>query len=96
MKKRTKQINKNKTPIRFEFAEPSAQKVGIAGSFNDWQCEPMSKSLNDRSRWIKELSLLPGQHEYLFIVDGEWRPDPNAKEAVPNPFGHVNSLLTVG
>jgi hypothetical protein len=31
----------------------------------------------------------------LFVADGRWLPDPFAKGAVPNPFGGVNSLLTV-
>ncbi len=97
MKARSKKnVQKNTFSVRFEIAEANAQKVCIAGSFNDWQSEPMSKSLNDRSRWTKELSLPPGQHEYLFVVDGKWRPDPSAKEVVSIPFGNVNSLLTVG
>jgi hypothetical protein len=28
-------------------------------------------------------------------VDGQWLPDPNAKESVENPFGGRNSVLTV-
>ena len=43
----------------------------------------------------KELILPPGTYEYLFVADGRWLPDPLAKGAVPNPFGGVNSLLTV-
>ena len=29
------------------------------------------------------------------VVDGEWMPDPRARETVPNPFGGRNSLLKV-
>lgn len=46
-------------------------------------------------RWVKELILLPGTYEYLFLVDGQWMPDPSAKETVPNPYGGVNSVVTV-
>jgi hypothetical protein len=28
-------------------------------------------------------------------VDGQWLPDPNAKESVENPFGGRNSVLVV-
>jgi len=37
----------------------------------------------------------PGRYEYLFVVDGQWLPDPNAKESVANPFGGRNSVLRV-
>jgi hypothetical protein len=29
------------------------------------------------------------------VVDGQWMPDPLAKETVPNPFGGRNSILKV-
>jgi 5'-AMP-activated protein kinase regulatory beta subunit len=46
-------------------------------------------------RWFKTLVLPPGTYEYLFVADGKWLRDPSAKGAVPNPFGGVNSVLTV-
>ena len=36
-----------------------------------------------------------GRYEYLFVVDGQWLPDPNARESVQNPYGGTNSVLTV-
>jgi hypothetical protein len=40
--------------------------------------------------------MLPlGTHEYCFVVDGAFRPDPRAAETVPNPFGGRNSILKV-
>jgi hypothetical protein len=29
------------------------------------------------------------------VVDGQWIPDPLARETVPNPFGGRNSILKV-
>ncbi len=46
-------------------------------------------------RWLKETVLPPGTYEYCLVVDGEWMPDPLAKETVPNPFGGRNSILKV-
>ena len=43
----------------------------------------------------RPLELPEGRHEYLFVVDGQWLPDPNAKESVANPYGGRNSVLTV-
>lgn len=41
------------------------------------------------------MALAPGTYEYLFVVDGQWTPDPSALEVVPNPFGGCNSILKV-
>jgi hypothetical protein len=46
-------------------------------------------------RWIKELTLPPGVYEYRIVADGEWKADPLAREANPNPFGGLNSVLEV-
>jgi hypothetical protein len=32
---------------------------------------------------------------YRFIVDGEWRSDPNAKESAANEYGETNSVVEV-
>ena len=36
-----------------------------------------------------------GTYEYCLVVDGQWMPDPLARETVSNPFGGRNSVLTV-
>lgn len=46
-------------------------------------------------RWVKDLVLPPGVYEYRLVVDGEWMPDPQARDSKPNPFGGANSILNV-
>ena len=82
-------------PVRFEFTHPSAKTVYIAGTFNQWRPETKPMHAAGGGNWWKETSLAPGVYEYCFIVDGEWMPDPLAKESVPNPFGGRNSILKV-
>jgi hypothetical protein len=36
-----------------------------------------------------------GTYRYRFLVDGEWRDDPNCKLRVPNPFGSQDAVLKV-
>ena len=81
--------------VRFEFTDPTATIVGLAGTFNRWQ--PDSKTLHSSGtgHWWKETTLAPGDYEYCFIVDGKWTPDPLVRETVPNPFGGRNSILKV-
>jgi 1,4-alpha-glucan branching enzyme len=82
-------------PVRFEFTHPTAKTVCIAGTFNHWQ--PESKALHPSGigHWYKETVLAPGTYEYCLVVDGQWMPDPMAKETVPNPFGGRNSIVKV-
>jgi 1,4-alpha-glucan branching enzyme len=81
--------------ISFEFVKADAKSVCVAGSFNDWKPEKAPMSPTGNGRWVGDLALKPGRHEYLFVVDGQWIPDPNAKESVQNPFGGRNSILGV-
>jgi len=82
-------------PVRFEFTHPSATTVCVAGTFNQWQPEAKTLHSSGVGHWWKETSLAPGTYEYCFIVDGQWMPDPLARESVPNPFGGRNSVLKV-
>ena len=81
--------------ISLELIKPEAKTVCVAGSFNEWKPEKAPLSPLGNGRWAGDLAVKPGRHEYLFVVDGQWVPDPNAKEYVQNPFGGKNSVLVV-
>ncbi len=81
--------------VKIEFYERSARSVFIAGSFNNWKPSEQALEGNAKGKWETTLMLAPGQYEYRFIVDGNWIQDPLCKEAIPNPFGGLNSVLRV-
>jgi hypothetical protein len=81
--------------VLLELLKPEAKRVCVAGSFNEWQPDKTPLVKMGNGRWVGDLAVKPGKHEYLFVVDGQWLPDPNAKESVENPFGGRNSVLTV-
>ena len=81
--------------VCLEFQDPGAKTVFVAGSFNEWKPEKAPLLRKDDGLWVGDVVLPPGRHEYLFVVDGEWIPDPKANETVQNPFGGKNSVLTV-
>jgi len=81
--------------VLLEIVSPAAKKVLVAGSFNEWNPEQTPLVPASNGRWTGNLTLGPGRHEYLFVVDGQWLPDPNARESVENPFGGRNSVLKV-
>ena len=82
-------------PVRFEFTHSTAATVSVAGTFNDWHPATKFMHPSENGRWLKETALAPGTYEYCFVVDGQWMPDPLARETVPNPFGGRNSVLKV-
>lgn len=41
------------------------------------------------------LFLPPGRREYKFVVNGEWRADPECPELATNGRGSLNSVITV-
>jgi hypothetical protein len=81
--------------VSLELVKPDAKTVCVAGSFNEWKPERTPLAPLGNGHWAGDLLVKPGRHEYLFVVDGQWLPDPNAKETVQNPFGGKNSVLVV-
>ena len=81
--------------VSLEYVKPDAKQVCVAGTFNQWKPEAAPLAPAGNGRWVGDLAINPGRYEYLFVVDGQWLPDPNAKEAVQNPYGGKNSVLTV-
>jgi 1,4-alpha-glucan branching enzyme len=85
----------NPGKVTLQLVKPGASRVLVAGSFNGWRPEATPLTPLGNGRWTGSLDVTPGKYEYLFVVDGSWMPDPNATESVANPFGGLNSVLTV-
>lgn len=83
------------TLVRLDYVNPNANAVYVAGSFNEWHPAVTEMIHLGEGRWAKELTLDPGQYTYRLVVDGEWMPDPESAELVPNPFGGYDSVLHV-
>jgi 1,4-alpha-glucan branching enzyme len=81
--------------VSLELTKPGAKSVFVAGSFNEWTPGQTPLLPAGDGKWVGDFTLKPGRHEYLFVVDGQWVPDPKAKESVQNPFGGQNSVLIV-
>jgi hypothetical protein len=82
--------------VRFELAAPTASRVALVGSFNEWN--PVATPLRrdpSTGKWIVSLRLPPGRHVYAFVVDGDVTADPTAPRAADDDFGSANSVLLV-
>jgi len=79
----------------FQLDAPSAREVLLAAGFTDWEKAPVKMSKDRGGVWHAKILLEPGRYRYRFLVDGEWRTDPNRVECVPNPFGTSDSVIEV-
>jgi 1,4-alpha-glucan branching enzyme len=79
----------------FHIHAPAAQKVLLAGDFTDWQQRAIPMRKGEDGLWTASVSLPPGTHQYLFIIDGQWCADPACPFHVPNAYGGQNMLRQV-
>jgi 1,4-alpha-glucan branching enzyme len=81
--------------IVFNFSAPDARSVSLAGEFTAWEKAAQEMGRQKDGTWMITVTLAPGQHEYRFIVDGQWADDPHCDVRKPNPFGGENCLRVV-
>ncbi|HEX3627676.1 MAG TPA: glycogen-binding domain-containing protein [Verrucomicrobiae bacterium] len=89
------QIDGSERAQGFSFRAPEAISVQLVGDFTHWQEKPISLKKEDGGLWRASVPLTPGEHHYRFLVDGEWRDDPECRMRVPNPFGGQNMMRKV-
>jgi 1,4-alpha-glucan branching enzyme len=95
MKKEKIKGGTGKKKVTFILEVDGAVNISLMGDFNNWdeKTHPMKK--HDDVTWKKTVFLNPGRYEYRFLVDGEWRNDPNNNQLSENRFGTCNNFLIV-
>ncbi len=81
--------------IKFTYKNPTAEKVYIAGTFNNWNASQYLLIKDEEGIWTITLDLNPGQYQYKFIVDGVWIADPENDATIDDGYGGTNSLLEI-
>jgi hypothetical protein len=83
--------------VQFVGRFPGAKTVEVVGSFNDWRAGTLVLRDDDHDGvWRGSVVLPVGEHEYMFVVDGErWVTDPLAGRYVADGFGRQNAFLIV-
>jgi chromosome partitioning protein len=82
--------------VIFTYYDPAARNVQIAGDFSNWK--PLSNPPVSRGKegvWRVKLALNPGRYQYKYIVDGQWKIDPNNDDVITSETGVSNSSLQV-
>lgn len=79
----------------FSFHAPDALSVQLVGDFTHWQKNPINLARQSDGTWRTAVALAPGTYHYRFLVDGQWRDDPECTLHVPNPFGSKDAVREV-
>lgn len=83
--------------VRFVFVHPSAGSVALAGTFNQWSTTTHTLTRAPKGGlWSIVTPLPPGEHAFMFIVDGQqWVSPPAADDYVDDGFGARNGVVVV-
>jgi Glycogen recognition site of AMP-activated protein kinase len=73
-----------------------ATAVSLTGSFVSWSgtappAIAFTKGLD--GAWTGSYDFAAGMHQYKYIVDGSWIPDPTNPNQVDDTFGGFNSVI---
>lgn len=84
-------INEDKT-VTFNYFSATAKEVYLAGDMNGWAPKATAMTKDETTGiFTVTQTLTAGNHEYKFVVDGEWIADPmNSKVSAGG-----NSVVTV-
>jgi len=93
-KTNTKRSTNGRTQT-FSFRAPEALSVQLVGDFTHWQERPVNLQKGGDGIWRTTVNMEPGAHHYRFLVDGEWRNDPECTLRTPNPFGSEDMMRQV-
>ncbi len=80
--------------VNFELNAPQADKVSVAGSFNNWKTDSFFLKKGKDGLWKGQFRLKTGRYEYRFLVDGRWE-NKSGVEYASNSFGSTNCVLEV-
>src|SRR5215216_1163545 len=66
--------------VRFTLAR-DARAVAVAGDFNGWSTTQHPMVKDGDGRWSTTIPMEPGDHAFMYVVDGErWLTPPAAED----------------
>lgn len=87
--------DETKSAQEFFYSAPGANSVQLVGDFTRWQKDPINLVKQADGVWKTTVALAAGIYHYRFLVDGEWRDDPQCTLRIPNIFGSHNMVREV-
>lgn len=88
------QVAPDRAPDRtLKLLAPSAASVLVIGSFTDWQPREMERQPD--GTWTLNVTLSPGVHSYMYLVDDQPVTPPDAPLVVEDDFGLQQGVIVV-
>jgi alpha-amylase/alpha-mannosidase (GH57 family) len=81
--------------VLFTLRAPGAGQVFLAGTFNNWSPNQDAMSKVEDGVWQLTVDLGDGRYQYKFVVDGDWRHDPDNPATADDGYGGFNSVLVI-
>jgi 5'-AMP-activated protein kinase regulatory beta subunit len=79
----------------FSFESSDAKEVILMGDFNNWSKNKHPMKNNGNGMWNKSVMIPPGRYEYKFLVDRQWKEDPQNDQTCLNCFGTYNNVFNL-
>ncbi len=86
---------KKRRKITLSFDSSDAKEVILMGDFNKWNPKKHPMKRDGNGVWTKAVMLFPGNYEYKFLVDEEWKEDPLNDQKCANCFGTYNNVFSL-
>jgi 1,4-alpha-glucan branching enzyme len=87
--------NIKRRKVTFSLEASDAKEVVLIGDFNNWNPKKHPMQKDENGIWNKAVIIPPGNYEYKFLVDGEWKEDPQNDKKCANCFGTHNSIFNL-
>lgn len=82
--------------VRFVLDAPEATSVAVSGTFNQWSTTSHQLMRARSGVWMLVVALPPGEHAFMYVVDGAaWLSPPAAEDYVDDGFGSRNGVVVV-
>jgi hypothetical protein len=82
--------------VSFYYKGAPNSDVYVSGSFNHWNSKANKTTDSSGMGDYYVSHMLPlGRHEYKFVVNGEYKVDPENPHSMGNDFGTLNSIIHV-
>jgi 5'-AMP-activated protein kinase regulatory beta subunit len=81
--------------VTFSLENAGAKEVFLIGDFNKWNPKTHPMKSDGNGTWVRDIIIPPGEYEYKFMVDGQWKEDPQNEQLSPNCFGTYNNIINV-
>ena len=88
--------NDNLHEYVFVYQSTNANKVSIAGSFNNWSADANPLTNYGDGVWKAAIELQANYYQYKIVVDGNWIPDPKNDWKINDGGDNFNSVVKVG